>query len=203
MKARFLDAVTHTGPGYRVAAGVPASRDGTVPTPRGSAPSARRHLLDAATHNGPGYARPTADEVEERRVARREAHERLSRATHEGVAKFRCAKDHLDSLVSITDPVEHRHQVRLAHACLEDLLTHTGDAWITAVEGARRTANPLSIGDRVQLGRVERMLVALTGKVERLLAAIERAETPQEKVATRSRAAIVERSVEAVLQAAG
>ncbi|GAA1921055.1 hypothetical protein GCM10009716_32070 [Streptomyces sodiiphilus] len=147
MNGRFLDALTHRGPGY----------ESPHPT-RG-----RGRFVDALTHNGPGYDLPSAPERAEVKEAARRSTERLGYAVLEVVEKAYYLKGAYEALGRAGDPEARREARDRVEQSLEELLCHVETSLRDAVAGVRESANPLDLRLRVRLRRLERAMEKLSG----------------------------------------
>ncbi|WP_440557659.1 hypothetical protein ACSP97_13450 [Streptomyces sp. SCPE 10] len=180
MGTRFLDALTHSGPGYEL------TQDDAWVEPRSSV----SHFLDAVTHNGPGYSLPSAAELSEIAELKRRKRKDLDGALLEGFEQFFYAKGHLEAAARAESPEEKKQHIEAAVACLRAYLQHADGSLGLALEAAREALGPLDLRSRLMLHRLDRVLRRLKTAVQGLLVALQRSGKPREQIAHQSQVAV-------------
>ncbi|MFB7555748.1 hypothetical protein [Streptomyces brevispora] len=193
MRTRFLDALTHSGPGYEL------RQDDVWTEPRTGA----SRLLDAVTHSGLGYSLPSVAEVTEIAELKRRKTKDLDGALLEGFEQFFYAKGHLEAAARADDPEARKQQFEAAVACLREYLNHADGPQDLAMEAAREALGPLDLRSRLMLYRLDRLLSRLKSAVQGLLVALQGARKPRERITRQSQVAVKQatRSMEVLCHA--
>lgn len=180
MGTRFLDALTHSGPGYELA------QDDTWADLR----TGTGRFLDALTHSGPGYSQPSVAEATEIADLKRQKKRDLDGALLEGFEQFFYAKGHLEAAARLDDAEEKKQHREAAVACLRAYLQHAEGPVDLALGAARESLGPLDLRSRLMLHRLDRILRRLNSAIQVLLVALERSGKPRERIAYQSQVAV-------------
>lgn len=193
MGTRFLDALTHSGPGYEL------GQDDVWTEPRAGV----SRLMDAVTHSGPGYSLPSMAEIAEIAELKRRKTRDLDGALLEGFEQFFYAKGHLEAAVRADDPEDKKQQFEAAVACLRVYLHHADGPLDLALEAAREALGPLDLRSRLMLYRLDRVLRRLKSAVQGLLVALQGSRKPRERITHQSQVAVKQatRSMEVLCHA--
>lgn len=193
MGTRFLDALTHSGPGYELA------QDDVWTDSR----TGVSRFLDTLTHSGPGYSLPSAAEIAEIANLKRRKTDDLNAALLGGFEEFFYAIGHLEAASRAEDAEEKKKQREAAMTHLRAYLKHADGSLNLALEAAREALGPLDLRSRLSLHRLDRILRRLKAAVQSLLGALERSGQPRERIAHQSQAAVKQatRSMEVLCHA--
>lgn len=193
MRTRFLDALTHSGPGYEL------GQDDVWTEPRAGI----SRLLDAVTRSGPGYSLPSVAEMSEIAELKRRKTKDLDGALLEGFEQFFYAKGHLEAAARADDSEDRNQQFEAAVACLRVFLRHADGPLELAMEAAREALGPLDLRSRLMLYRLDRVLGRLESAVQGLLVALQGSGKPRERITRQSQVAVKQatRSMEVLCHA--
>lgn len=180
MGTRFLDALTHSGPGYELA------QDDAWTEPRAGV----SRFLDAVTHSGPGYTLPSVAEVAEITELKRRKTKDLDGALLEGFEQFFYAIGNLEAASRVEDPEEKKKHREAAVAFLRAYLQYADGSLDLALEAAREALGPLDVRSRLMLYRLDRVLRRLKTTVKGLIIALERSGKPRERITHQSQVAV-------------
>jgi hypothetical protein len=194
MGARLLDALTHSGPGYEL------NHENTWTESRSTA----SRYLDALTHSGPGYSLPSATEIAEIAVLKRQKLNGLNDALLEGFELFFYAKGHLEAMERAETESKKREQLEAAITWLRLFLRHVDGPMDLALMAARESLGPLDLRSKLVLRRLDGLFRRLKAIVEGLLGTLEGPGKPRSAIANRSQAAVkrAARSMEVLCHAA-
>ncbi|MCE7082404.1 hypothetical protein [Streptomyces sp. ST2-7A] len=153
---RFVDALTHSGPGY-----LSESDPGNLPETR----SSPGRFLDALAHRGPGYGPPSPGERLEMATAVRRGRELVTETALGAMEQLLYAKGHIDALAGAGDERERREHASAALDELGEFLRYTRRELPPASTALREALGPLDLRNRISLLRTERSLRRLESSV--------------------------------------
>lgn len=193
MGTRFLDALTHSGPGYEL----PQDESWT------DSRAGVSRFMDALTHSGPGYSLPSVAEAAEIAELKRRKTNDLHVALLGGFEKFFYAKGRLEAAARAENPEEKKKHREAAMECLRAYLQHADGPLNLALGAAYEALGPLDLRSRLKLHRLDRVLCRLKTAVQSLLVALEGSGKPKERIAHQSQVAVKQatRSMEGLCHA--
>jgi hypothetical protein len=191
MGTRFLDALTHSGPGYE------CNQENTWTTPQ----NGTARLLNALTHSGPGYSLPSMAEQAEIAKLKQSKQSALIDALLEGFEKFFYAEGQLEALAKAKSATEKRERLEAAEAYVREYIQHADGPVALALDAALESLGPLDLRSKVTLLRLQHLSRKLRNIADSILHNQENSGKPREEMAHKSQVAVrrATRSMEVVL----